>query len=116
MASWTTACAALATSGPSSSGMKSIAPSSNEIRYRVVSRLLSRPHAPAAHPATDTRAVETDTPPRTHRPRRSPASLLQASFRNTGPGDDSLARLHLSERSTIGRVDEFLPRDFDVPR
>jgi len=40
MASRTTAWAAAATSGPSSSGMKSIAPSSNEIRYRAISRLL----------------------------------------------------------------------------
>src|SRR6266536_1611829 len=88
-ASWasrTTAWAASATSGISSSGMKSIAPSSNEIKYRVISPLLSRPPAPAAQPATDTRPVETDRPARTHRPRRHPASLLQASFRNTGPG------------------------------
>ena len=35
-ASWTTACAALPTSGLSSSGMWSIAPSSNEIKYRVI--------------------------------------------------------------------------------
>src|SRR5438105_15331830 len=38
-ASWAsliTACAASATAGPSSSGMKSIAPSSNEIRYRGI--------------------------------------------------------------------------------
>jgi len=35
LASWTTSCAALATSGISSSG-KVIAPSSNEIRYRVI--------------------------------------------------------------------------------
>src|SRR5205823_3754018 len=67
MASWTTACAAADTSGNSSSG-KVIAPSSNELRYRVISRLLSRRPAPAAsHPATDTRAMETDKPPRTHR-------------------------------------------------
>src|SRR6266508_4973839 len=53
MASWTTACAAADTSGNSSSG-KVIAPSSNEIRYRVISRLPSRRPAPAAsHPATD---------------------------------------------------------------
>src|SRR5215204_6853662 len=52
-ASCTTACAASATSGRSSSG-NVIAPSSNEIRYRVISRLLSRRPAPAAsHPATD---------------------------------------------------------------
>src|SRR5687767_2237254 len=66
-ASCTTACAASATSGRSSSG-NVIAPSSNEIRYRVISRLLSRRPAPAAsHPARDTRAMETDKPPRTHR-------------------------------------------------
>ena len=35
LASWTTSCAALATSGSSSAG-KVIAPSSNEIRYRVI--------------------------------------------------------------------------------
>jgi hypothetical protein len=35
-ASWTTACTALVTSGMSSSGMWSIAPSLNEIRYRVI--------------------------------------------------------------------------------
>src|SRR5215204_6241861 len=46
-ASCTTACAASATSGRSSSG-NVIAPSSNEIRYRVISRLLSRRPAPAA--------------------------------------------------------------------
>src|SRR5262245_16281913 len=49
LASSTTSCAASATAGISSSGMKSIAPSSNEIRYRAISRLLSRPPAPAAH-------------------------------------------------------------------
>ena len=38
------------------------------------------------------------------------------TFTNAGPADDSLARLPLSQRSTIGRVDEFVPRDFDVPR
>src|SRR5262249_38644468 len=47
---------------------KVIAPSSNEIRYRAISRLLPPSPAPAAHPATDTCAVETDRPPRTHRP------------------------------------------------
>src|SRR6476659_911828 len=59
-ASWAsriTAWAALATSGISSSGMKSIAPSSNEIKYRAISRLLSRRlHRPLT-PATDTRPV-----------------------------------------------------------
>src|SRR6185437_31096 len=39
-ASWTTSCAALFTAGISSSGMWSIAPASNEIRYRVIPRLL----------------------------------------------------------------------------
>src|SRR5215831_3192998 len=38
-ASWTASCAALLTAGMSSSGMWSIAPSSNEIRYRVIPRL-----------------------------------------------------------------------------
>jgi len=48
-----------------------------------------------------------------------PRTQLFAFWRHSetlAQGDDSLARLHLSERSTIGRVDEFLPRDFDVPR
>jgi RimJ/RimL family protein N-acetyltransferase len=44
------------------------------------------------------------------------ALSAQASLRNTRAGDDPLARLQLSQRSTIGRVDEFVPRDFDVPR
>ena len=35
-ASWTTACEALPTAGPSSSGMWSIAWASNEIRYRAI--------------------------------------------------------------------------------
>jgi hypothetical protein len=35
---------------------------------------------------------------------------------DAGPGDDSLGRLRLSRRSTIGRVEEFVPRDFNVPR
>jgi hypothetical protein len=35
-ASWTTACAALPSSGVSSAGMWSIAPSANEIKYRVI--------------------------------------------------------------------------------
>ena len=38
------------------------------------------------------------------------------TFLNTGPGDDSLARRPLSQGSTIGRVEEFVPRDFDVAR
>jgi hypothetical protein len=86
MASRTTAWAAAATSGPSSSGMKS---HRAVIERDQIPRHLttpSRPPARAAHPATDKRAVETDRPPRTHRPRRGPASL-QASFRNTGPGE-----------------------------
>src|SRR5690242_2481043 len=49
-AAWTTSCAALATSGRSSSG-KVIAPSSNEIRYRVIGWLLVPATPPAAsHP------------------------------------------------------------------
>ena len=35
---------------------------------------------------------------------------------STGPGDDWLAQRHVSQRSTIGRVDEFVPGDFNVPR
>jgi hypothetical protein len=35
-ASWTTACEALPTADPSSSGMWSIAPASNKIRYRDI--------------------------------------------------------------------------------
>ena len=31
-------------------------------------------------------------------------------------GDDLLAAVHVSQRSTIGRMEEFVPRDFDVPR
>ena len=38
------------------------------------------------------------------------------TFPNAGPGDDPLTRPHLSQRSTIGRVDEFVPGDFDVPQ
>src|SRR5687767_11758352 len=49
IASCTTACAASATSGRSSLG-NVIAPSSNEIRYRVISRLLSRRPAPGISP------------------------------------------------------------------
>jgi RimJ/RimL family protein N-acetyltransferase len=60
--------------------------------------------------------METDKPPRIHGFRPDSASLLRASFRHARAGDDRLARLHLSQRSTIGRVDEFVPRDFDVPR
>src|SRR5215218_6608859 len=67
-ASRTTARAASATSGRSSSG-NVIAPSSNEIRYRVISHdsLYRRPAPAASHPATEPLAMETDKPPRTHR-------------------------------------------------
>src|SRR5438067_9532324 len=46
--------------------MWSIAPLGNEIRYRVISRLLSRRPAPAASQPRP-HAVETDKPPKTHR-------------------------------------------------
>src|SRR6266498_5353663 len=46
--------------------MWSIAPLGNEIRYRVISRLLSRRPAPAASQPRPY-AVETDKPPKTHR-------------------------------------------------
>src|SRR6266511_3643590 len=49
--------------------------------------------------------------------RRSSRSRTQRiAYPRARAGDDSLARLHLSERSTIGRVDEIVPRDFEVPR
>src|SRR5919201_5482173 len=65
MASWTTAWAASPTAGNSSAGMWSIAPLGNEIRYRVISQLLSRRPAPAASQPRPY-AVETDKPPKTH--------------------------------------------------
>src|SRR5919206_677731 len=46
--------------------MWAIAPLGNEIRYRVISRLLSRRPAPAASQPRPY-AVETDKPPKTHR-------------------------------------------------
>ena len=49
--------------------------------------------------------------------RNAPSGLRAASpFPHAGAGDDSLARCPLSQGSTIGRVEHFVPRDFDVPR
>src|SRR5918995_2865882 len=65
LASWTTACAASATSGNSSSG-KLIAPSSNEIRYRVTSWLLVPASSGRLFPCDERLAPE----PTGYRPRR----------------------------------------------
>src|SRR5439155_17931624 len=48
------------------------------------------------------------------RRRRACAGVIEPE--EARPADDPPARLHLSQRSTIGRMDEFVPRDFDVPR
>src|SRR5688572_4762627 len=66
--------------------MWSIAPLGNEIRYRVIARLLSRRPAPAASQPCPS-AVETDKPPTAHR--CSGRSGLTASVRVAGPAEHS---------------------------
>src|SRR5687767_8989445 len=91
-ASFTTACAASATSGRSSSG-NVIAPSSNEIRYRVISRPLSRRPAPAAsHRAGDTGAMETGR------------ELIGLGFALRSDNRNRLGRLTLQRMDNVGIV------------
>src|SRR5437868_14288764 len=74
--------------------MWSIAPLGNEIRYRVISRLLSRRSAPAASQPRPY-AVETDKPPKLIAAPADPGSLRQGAvkgncqdvFTNAGAGE-----------------------------
>src|SRR3954451_10823823 len=97
IASWATSCAALPTAGMSSSGMWSIAWASNEIRYRVIWKLLVLVLVPGD--CFGRIAEATDRPPKTHRPPQIQPHFFRAATRWNvrarlqQPVDDSPASL-----------------------